>query len=495
MLFYGGITFGQSYRIGDLYTAPDGSQGIVFYVNPAGNEGWVVALWDDSFSSAWGGTNDIEGITNYSYTSRHLLEDTSGYTNTLMMREAQNPNSNYVAWVVPFANGWYLPSSAQLRMLFTQLPIVSPALISAGGDDMASGYYWSSTENSSNSAWMLNFSESGNGSFSFGSKTTSRYVRSVRTFYNGPSYEWSNGAVTSETTVNPSQTTTYTVTVSTSDGCSGSSEHTIEVLFRDSVEISRNACDTYVWDGNTYYGSGDFIRRYERQGGCDSIVTLHLTLEHTPQALIQSPENIVCAGDTLTLHAESATSVIQVPAIAIGDILCEDGSFEKPSAWPVEGKVAKGIVFYVDDSGEHGWAVHLDEYSSSRWSTSETNISALTDYSLARDALYDNDGYGNTQKIRNAGSSAEYPAAWLVDFEHGWYLPSIGQLRQLFSSYSVTNNSLNIVGGTPFILDLVVSYWSSNEYDDINAWRLYGGGTMAIQGKSMNYKVRSICTF
>ena len=36
----------QSYHVGDLYTAPDGSQGVVFYLHPDGSGGWVVALHD-----------------------------------------------------------------------------------------------------------------------------------------------------------------------------------------------------------------------------------------------------------------------------------------------------------------------------------------------------------------------------------------------------------------------------------------------------------------
>ena len=39
-----GLVFGQTYHIGDLYTAPDGSQGVVFYENPDGSGGLVVAL-------------------------------------------------------------------------------------------------------------------------------------------------------------------------------------------------------------------------------------------------------------------------------------------------------------------------------------------------------------------------------------------------------------------------------------------------------------------
>ena len=37
---------GQTYHLGDLYTAEDGSQGIVFFVAADGS-GWAVALHDE----------------------------------------------------------------------------------------------------------------------------------------------------------------------------------------------------------------------------------------------------------------------------------------------------------------------------------------------------------------------------------------------------------------------------------------------------------------
>ena len=55
----------QSYHIGDLYTAPDGSRGIVYYVHPDGSGGWVVALDDASTGCAWGDTTDVPELTNY----------------------------------------------------------------------------------------------------------------------------------------------------------------------------------------------------------------------------------------------------------------------------------------------------------------------------------------------------------------------------------------------------------------------------------------------
>ena len=55
------------------------------------------------------------------------------------------------------------------------------------------------------------------------------------------------------------------------------------------------ACDQYVWNGKTYTQSGTYIDTIPSIAGCDSIVTLHLTINHTQYA-----EEIVTACDSYT---------------------------------------------------------------------------------------------------------------------------------------------------------------------------------------------------
>ena len=60
-----GVVCGQSYHVGDLFTAPDGSKGIVYYIHPDGSGGWVVALRDASTGCPWGSSSvDIESLPN-----------------------------------------------------------------------------------------------------------------------------------------------------------------------------------------------------------------------------------------------------------------------------------------------------------------------------------------------------------------------------------------------------------------------------------------------
>ena len=47
LLSVSGAVFAQTYNVGDIYTFPDGSKGVVCYVNPNnGKQGWAMALTD-----------------------------------------------------------------------------------------------------------------------------------------------------------------------------------------------------------------------------------------------------------------------------------------------------------------------------------------------------------------------------------------------------------------------------------------------------------------
>ena len=102
----------------------------------------------------------------------------------------------------------------------------------------------------------------------------------------GNSYTWSPETglpttVGASIEATPSATTTYTVTSIGSNGCMGSGEVTITVNMPTSSEFDYTACDSYVWNGTTYDQSGDFQQTFINANGCDSVVTLHLTINHS----------------------------------------------------------------------------------------------------------------------------------------------------------------------------------------------------------------------
>lgn len=70
----------------------------------------------------------------------------------------------------------------------------------------------------------------------------------------------------------------YADTLISVDGCDSIVK--INVIIHQSVydEISDQACNSYEWNGNTYTTSGDYDFKGKTIHGCDSVVTLHLTI-------------------------------------------------------------------------------------------------------------------------------------------------------------------------------------------------------------------------
>jgi hypothetical protein len=556
------VLSGQTYQVGDIYTAPDGSKGIVYFIHPDGSGGWVVALNDISSGCAWGDATDVAGLENQNtsyYAS--LMIDTSGYANTKAIRLHQNNNNSYAAGKVNFVNGWCLPSPAQLRLLSAQGPRINSAIISAGGSALAAATYWTSAEYSHSEAWAYYFGpqNSLSGGANSMTKTTNNRVREVLSFMydDNLNYVWNTGDTTPVITVSPSQTTTYSVTVTADDGSSGTAQHHIVVnntylqTFFDTicqgeayssngftltaeettapgvltrtrtveengcssiytlelqinslkmVDILQTVCESYEWNGNTYQQSGDYTVHYTSHSGCDSSVTLHLRVTGVPEvSILSSTDNVNC-GDSITLCAgvQNVSETVVPPAITVGDILCTDNTFVKPSSWPMVGKTAMAIVYYVDSTGEHGWAVHLRDLrvNDVSWGGYGTDIPTLNNYLVCREAHADMDGYHNTQKmLEQSNATGVYNISTLVSFEEGWYLPAAGQLNLLLSLIEYINSSLQMVGGDPFPLDATHYYWSSTEKDQNYAWDIYNTGLSGANQKYGGGSLRTIRSF
>ncbi|MBP5206076.1 MAG: fibrobacter succinogenes major paralogous domain-containing protein [Bacteroidales bacterium] len=267
-----------------------------------------------------------------------------------------------------------------------------------------------------------------------------------------------------------------------------------------SSEFSDTICsgDSYTWNGQTYSESGDYTQTFSTVNGCDSVVTLHLTITDCAPSCDAFAVRILgdtagCATDSVTLYAMVPGAT---PPVAVGDILCTDNTIVKPGDWPVAGKAALGVVFHVDGTGLHGWAVHLNDQSTSiTWGGYGTDIPGLSNYNISRGALADTAGYANTLAIRTFGDASTYPAAWAVDLDNGWYLPAAGQLRALYGELPTLNTSLLTAGGTQFPMSGLWYYWSSTEYNSISAWNLRCFGILDNINKGDGFRMRSVRTF
>lgn len=301
-----------------------------------------------------------------------------------------------------------------------------------------------------------------------------------------------------------------TITLTGENGC-GSGTASIEVTHHPSYHLFFQ--DT-ICAGNEYLLHGFHIARQDNPGlfqfttsfntsfACDSVHVLQLLVTGTPEIRTMAQPTDICDGESSTIYALNVLNGYQRHPAAVGDILCTDSSIIRCHELSTSGKTPWGVVFYVDRTGEHGWAVKLrDDATSVKWSTLNTDIAVLTNYSNGLSAMYDGltdslYGYHNTELIRNAGTAAQYPAAYAIDFNNGWYIPAAGQLCILYSQLYPVNRSLSMIpGAVQLPTNLRWSYWSSTECDQSNVWNIAHTGCLNKFTKSNSIRVRSIRNF
>ncbi|MDD4848509.1 MAG: T9SS type A sorting domain-containing protein, partial [Bacteroidales bacterium] len=77
----------------------------------------------------------------------------------------------------------------------------------------------------------------------------------------------------------------------------------------ETYELAATACDSYIWNDAIYTESGDYVQTFQNALGCDSVVTLHLTINALPDVAIEGVTEI-CFGETTTLTATTAISYL-----------------------------------------------------------------------------------------------------------------------------------------------------------------------------------------
>lgn len=171
--------------------------------------------------------------------------------------------------------------------------------------------------------------------------------------------------------------------------------------------------------------------------------------------------------------------------VRVGDILCEGDEVVRLADYDTASYRAIGVVFHVDASGKHGWAVAMNDLGEYAWgpNSKDTRLRNLTS---KQQAAGDLDGQSNTRTILNHGLDIEFPAFDSLDFQNGWYLPAIGQLKRLYNNLDKVNESLTAAGGTALSDDIHAEYWSSTEYSVCNAWTIDAYGELHFKDNTFN---------
>ena len=92
----------------------------------------------------------------------------------------------------------------------------------------------------------------------------------------GDSYMWSNGSTGNS--INVTNGGTYSVIATNASGCTAMASANVEAGYSVTNSITETAETEYIWNGQTYTATGDYTQSFIAANGCDSIVTLHLTI-------------------------------------------------------------------------------------------------------------------------------------------------------------------------------------------------------------------------
>ena len=140
----------------------------------------------------------------------------------------------------------------------------------------------------------------------------------ITALYNigNPTYSWSTGETTSSVVVNPTASTSFSCDV-TVNGQTCSDEVMINVIPNSSSTISLTVCNTYTApDAAVYTTSGTYTAVIPNAAGCDSIITINLTVNYATSSTI-SPTvcNTYTAPDG-AVYTTSGTYLAVIPNTA-----------------------------------------------------------------------------------------------------------------------------------------------------------------------------------
>ena len=141
---------------------------------------------------------------------------------------------------------------------------------------------------------------SGDGSFCQGDNVT-------LTAMGASSYAWNNASTNPSITV--CDAGTYTVTGTDANGCADTARKTVTVNPTYNITVHDTICqgESYNFFGQNLYTDSTYTHTLFSSKGCDSVITLILTVNPLPNITI-SGESSFCQGDNVTLTAMGASS-------------------------------------------------------------------------------------------------------------------------------------------------------------------------------------------
>lgn len=107
-----------------------------------------------------------------------------------------------------------------------------------------------------------------------------------------------SGANTLNPFVNPPNgQSTYTLTIFDPEtNCTASDNVVVTRGAPSSAQVQQNACGPYTWNNTTYTESGQYVQVLENASGCDSTVTLNLSINNYTASAINNGNQTISSG-------------------------------------------------------------------------------------------------------------------------------------------------------------------------------------------------------
>ncbi len=262
------------------------------------------------------------------------------------------------------------------------------------------------------------------------------------------------------------------------------------------------------WLDDSTLGSSDIYNTISHIGMQKPVnISYTLTVDTilSPLDTLYIPEK-VWVEELVTDSIEARSDVVKIrDALSIRDSLYFDGEWRKewpisPTTYSVGDFAQGGVVFWVDETGQHGLVCAKQDHSARvRW------YAGTDTYTMARgDGPYA--GEMNTAIIianQGYGDGGTYAARVCNEMEvteggktyADWYLPSIEELFLMCMNQAIIDSSAIANGGSAF-KTMGGEYWSSTEVDDEEArWLHMSSGMQLTVDKYNSFWMRPVRRF
>ena len=213
-------------------------------------------------------------------------------------------------------------------------------------------------------------------------------------------------------------------------------------------------------------------------------------LELTPDDIIKGLDSYNPIGDSCLSKIVDRETAQPCQKKKVGMFYyAEDESFSEEL---ISNKNVSGVVFHVDETGEHGLVVLLHQVQLP-WSSDELYVFKTNKLNGKKNTRYI---LKTAKRLGQKAEAAEYCANYAYDGVNAGeaFLPSIDELEYLYKNKRLVNEKLALIDGADLLDGWF--YWSSSEYSIYGAWLLYfGNGSVSNYDKDDYYYVRPVLAF